>query len=325
MKLIRDFKRIRKYDAQFESVAKEYGYSKTYLYLDAIKARIVDGMEPHYYFAFRVYQLNQPARNRFTNNRKLRTLEKIFNTNSNKRAYIQNKVGFLTNFSDFVCREWMYTGDHTQEEIVDFLRRNQKVIVKPTTKLGGIGIYQLNVEDLTEDLETTAQKLKDELQLLEALICQHPTMSAINPTSVNTIRVPTVRDRNGDVHFLPASLRAGGMNAVVDNHTSGGVQYPVDINTGIVIGGGSNHAGDRTIYFHPSTNTKMIGFEIPHWDCVLATVEKAAKSAVDIRYVGWDVAITPEGCELIEANVVQGSNGMQLDGIGKYPYIMQFK
>jgi len=43
-----------------------------------------------------------------------------------------------------------------------------------------------------------------------------------------------------------------------------------------------------------------------------------------LRYLGWDVAITENGCELIEANSSQGCNGMQLDGVGKYPYLKQF-
>lgn len=40
-----------------------------------------------------------------------------------------------------------------------------------------------------------------------------------------------------------------------------------------------------------------------------------------LRYIGWDVAITEEGCELIEANLAQGVNGMQQDGVGKHDII----
>ena len=35
-------------------------------------------------------------------------------------------------------------------------------------------------------------------------------------------------------------------------------------------------------------------------------------------------AVTEEGCELIEANLSQGRNGMQVDGVGKYAVIRPY-
>jgi len=68
----------------------------------------------------------------------------------------------------------------------------------------------------------------------------------------------------------------------------------------------------------------MIGMQIPHWDKVVNMVMEAAKIPEDMRYIGWDIAITDEGCELIEGNRRQGCNGMQLDGIGKYNIIKKY-
>ncbi len=44
----------------------------------------------------------------------------------------------------------------------------------------------------------------------------------------------------------------------------------------------------------------------------------------ELGYVGWDIAVTPKGAELIEGNCHwPGGNIIQLDKIGKYPLIKE--
>ena len=65
-------------------------------------------------------------------------------------------------------------------------------------------------------------ELKTNGFLLEECILQHPSMS-FNNTSVNTIRVYSVLDKQGKAHILKVVLRAGVGDSVVDNFHSGGV------------------------------------------------------------------------------------------------------
>ena len=65
----------------------------------------------------------------------------------------------------------------------------------------------------------------------------------------------------------------------------------------------------------------MIGLEIPHWNLVIDSVKEAAEMSDRIAYLGWDVAITEDGIEIVEANDGQGCTMWQLDNIGKYPDI----
>lgn len=53
---------------------------------------------------------------------------------------------------------------------------------------------------------------------------------------------------------------------------------------------------------HPGTDIVMLGFVIPHWDLMKETVCKMAESLPQIRYIGWDMVITPDGVDVIEAN-----------------------
>jgi len=324
-KIIQDVKLQKKYKSNFEELSRRYHRPAWMFSVDAFLSRVFHGAQLHYYFSFAMYRMNHMERMQFMNGRRLDKIERLFNTNKNKDAIINDKCGFNARFANYIKRDWMYGPDRTDEEIRAFLQRNDAIMIKPPETNMGIGVEKVVCEDALQDFSAFAQKVKGEKLLMEGFIRQHEEMSALNPTSVNTIRVVSVRDSSGEVHIIATSLRVGGAGQVVDNFKANGVQYPVDPVTGIVIGGGVMHDGTRNVYFHPSTNQQVIGFRIPNWERVIATVTEAAKIPENIRYIGWDMAITPEGCDIVEANINQGSNGMQLDGVGKYKIIMQYQ
>lgn len=53
---------------------------------------------------------------------------------------------------------------------------------------------------------------------------------------------------------------------------------------------------------HPMTGATIRGFEVPYWNEILDMCKKAAKITPEVRYSGWDVAITEAGPIFIEAN-----------------------
>ena len=53
---------------------------------------------------------------------------------------------------------------------------------------------------------------------------------------------------------------------------------------------------------HPITGVKIVGFQIPFWKETLELVREAALLQTGNRSVGWDIAITDIGPELIEGN-----------------------
>ena len=73
---------------------------------------------------------------------------------------------------------------------------------------------------------------------------------------------------------------------------------------------------------HPDTGVMIRGFQIPNWVELLHFTEEAAMH-YPMKYVGWDIALTPEGPALIEGNVHwPGGNIIQFDRVGKYPLIL---
>ena len=50
---------------------------------------------------------------------------------------------------------------------------------------------------------------------------------------------------------------------------------------------------------------------MPQWDEVLRQTRRAAMSMPDFRSVGWDVAVTPDGVRVVEANSLWGTAVVQ--------------
>lgn len=73
---------------------------------------------------------------------------------------------------------------------------------------------------------------------------------------------------------------------------------------------------------HPSTNVKVLGFEIPNFDKLVNWVKILAARNSKAKLVGWDIAITNNGFELIEGNFAADEHLIQLDGVGKYRFII---
>lgn len=313
------------FKALFEDVAKQYGIPRFILKLDSIYCRFRYGSPTAQYIGFQFYRMNRYGRNQYMTDHRIKKVTKILNNAPKEEKDILNKKHlFNRTFNEYIERKWIYVPEASEEDIYQFLKNNTEVIGKPDDKKKGEGIRKIHCAEVLNNFSVFLEQARREKLLMEQLIEQHTVLNCVNPTSVNTIRVCTVKDKNGNVNIFAASLRAGGADSIVDNLHAGGAQYPIDPKTGIIIRGGVQFDGKQDICFHPSTNMKMIGLEVPNWNIVLNTVNGVAQKLNNIRYVGWDVAVTEDGCELIEANLSQGCNGMQQDGAGKYKLIKQY-
>lgn len=231
----------------------------------------------------------------FTHKEWLKILKQF---NDCKFTYIlNNKVETLKYFSDFINHDWCYPKEHSEKQFNQFITKYRQIICKPISEEGGkgIGLYHLSVD------WGGYKEFKENNYLLEECIKQHPAMS-FNNTSVNTIRVYSVLDRQGKAHILKAVLRAGVGDSVVDNFHSGGVIYPVNVEHGFIESYGERRAEKKGVFIHPGTDIVMLGFKIPHWELMKRTVCQMAEMLPQVRYIGWDMVITPDGVDMIEAN-----------------------
>ena len=230
------------------------------------------------------------------------------------KSYFNSKYKFNCLFSDFIHRDWIYLPESTPEEIHAFLARHDSFLLKPVGNYGGHGIQKFCRGEFNEEEFIKNQSSND--CLLEEFILQHPDLSAVNPTSVNTIRVQTAR-KGDKVLLLGAALRSGAAGSITDNFTGGGgYVFPLDMESGIVTGPGIRGYGPTDYYKHPDSGVTLPGLQIPHWELLKDIAVRAARVSPRVTYVGWDFAITSEGVELVEGNALPG---MELIQVGRHP------
>lgn len=161
--------------------------------------------------------------------------------------------------------------------------------------------------------------MKENLLLVEEVIEQIPELNKLNATSVNTIRVITLGPES---KIILAYLRIGN-NKIVDNFCGGGMVAPINIETHKIDYPATDKVGN-VFYKHPTTQTDIVGFEVPYFDEIKELIAEVSKIVPQVSYVGWDVALSTKGPCLVEGNDFPGHVLYQLpphrtDGIGVLP------
>jgi len=135
--------------------------------------------------------------------------------------------------------------------------------------------------------------------VLEECINQVVEMSDFHPQSVNTVRLSVIRLPNRVVIFEPF-MRIGRGGSCVDNAGAGGLIAAIDSDTGKVIACGDEMG--RTYEYHPDTGKKIIGFTVPMWKEACQLGRELAEIVPTTRYIGWDIALTKKGWDVVEGN-----------------------
>ena len=315
----KDIRDSLKYAAIISSLT---GKSSVYHWIDCIKCVFLYGCSPTQYFKGGFYKLRSFDRNNTYTRGRGYKMKRLFD-DSNYLHFFCNKVDFNNAFSDFIKRSWIYAKSASDREMLSFLKSNERILVKPKDSAKGEGIYEL---DRSRPNEEIVKSFLGKDCLLESYIIQHPMME-YGVKSVNTIRINTVLDAQGNVHIIKAGLRCGVGNSIVDNYSVGGIVYPVNTKYGRIEGPGVSKKIDGKIYVHPATDYFMIGREIPYWEGLREMIKSAAKIIPQIRFVGWDVAITTNGPELIEGNTRPDASLIEYQGEtrGLYRQMLSYK
>lgn len=228
---------------------------------------------------------------------------------------LKNKVDALELFNDFVSRGWLYAPKSSFGEFMDFVNKTPVFIAKPVDRFEGEGIEKHSTSGVSEeDLKALYNHLVSNGMLLEECLKAHDDIY-LGTKSLNTFRLYTMIDGKGDVHVLKAKYRAGTGDAITDT-AEGCIAYPISIEYGVIEGPGINEVlNSKNYFYHPGCDKLVVGMKIPMWNRVLEVVTEAAKKIPQIRYIGWDVAVTNDGVELIEGNHAPYTGTFEIMGI----------
>lgn len=254
------------------------------------------------YFQFRFFEKSPMEKSFWAGTGYMYEYQLIMNPPKN-RHLLENKIQFLKYYNQFIKRNFLSFDEIVKEPSkADYLINNatDKIVLKLSTGQVGaevkvIDCKEINVEGLI-NLMT-----KYGFDLVEEFVVQHPELMKLSPSGLNTIRIFTQLNKS-QVIFLGARLRIS-INSTVDNMAAGNIAAPLDQTTGEVTGPGVySDITKQEESVHPVTGESIIGFKVPHWADTLNMVTKAALMYPQNKSIGWDIAITTEGPELIEGN-----------------------
>jgi len=208
----------------------------------------------------------------------------------------------------------------SDNEIDMMIEKNQSKVLffKPTLGLGGRGIWVFNkkdgvfVDDNNKKLsaELIRKNLKeDDNYLMQEGIIQHEELNKIYPTAVNTFRIMTKTEK-GKVKMLFAMLRMGQGGVQLDNASLAGLVCKINIETGEFDELGYTSL-QRTMTEHPDTKFLFKGYKFPYWQDVKDIIIKAAQKIDELGFIGWDVAFSETGPQIIEVNAGAGLEYLQ--------------
>ena len=292
-----------------DTVSKRSGKGKLSLVCDMAWCGLKYGAGYTDYTYCQFYKLNGDKRKTYLT----RTIQNELVRKLNDRRFyhcFQNKLEFNQLFSPLVTRPYLDVRDVNVESFRRFLKGRSEIIAKPVDGIGGHGVKRIAVDENTDVEQLYNSLLEEKRTLVEEVIQQHHALQELYPQGVNTVRVVTILTGTV-VDIMWVGLKIGSNGSVVDNVAEGGICAWADRYTGVITTPASNY--DVMVFEnHPNTGVKIVGFQIPNFDAVKEVASTAARLIPEIRYVGWDIAVTEDGAQLIEGNEYPGHLLMQI-------------
>ena len=190
-----------------------------------------------------------------------------------------------------------------------------EVIIKPSLTGRGIGVSKITIQNgLTNLDEKSIQEVFDVYKedfLIEELVHQHPLMTALNPSSINTIRIVTYRN-DMEIVVVYTVIRIGRKDKPIDNESAGGISTIIN-QDGTLGKYAYGSPGNDNIEFTDS-GVRLEGYMIPSFSNAIDMVKKAHYQLPYFKLMGWDIAIEEDGTPtMIEFNTTpdlsQSANG----------------
>lgn len=300
-------KGFREFGEQAQIVSSTYGGSKFHWIVSMVWCLIRYGARPMDYVRFEFHRKSARERNRYLT---LYRYKKLLNRFGYYNETTHGKIAEYKTFSDFIRRPWIIADKDTDPQAIkDFISSQGVVFAKPNMGDQGKGVMKIKADD-SKAIEELLFDCKQGAYVVEGAIEQDPDIATINPSSVNTVRVTTLTDKQGCPQIISVILRAGAPGSHVDNWGAGGVGYNFNLETGICDQYGKDKK-NRKYIFHPGSNKQMLGYKLPHFEEIKDYVIKLGKLVPNVKYIGWDVAITTDGFDLVEMNCPAGHDMFQ--------------
>jgi putative polysaccharide biosynthesis protein len=217
-------------------------------------------------------------------------------------------------------------------------RLPEEFVVKPARASFGLGVTLIRreAEAFVDHVgrRLSADQLLDRLErdpqhnafVVQERLRNHAKLIALSGSdTLQTARIHTLLERNGPCRVLEASLKIVSGDAVVDNihgGRNGNLIAPISLEDGRLGPAfleSIESLGLIELAAHPRTGNGFEDVVLPDWAAALELVQTAAAAFAPLRALGWDVALTPRGPVIVEANMWWGPPNQ----CGTMPVIMR--
>ncbi len=199
--------------------------------------------------------------------------------------------------------------------VLQLLEDKQKLVFKPSSGTHGDGFYCLECDEkgyYVNGNPATGKDIKDLINrqksfyVITDYINMHHELKEIYAKSVNSIRVMAINETGHDPKIMQTYIRIGSAKTgYTDNVGYGGICAMIDKD-------GYIYQPERIVNHkfypcpkHPDTGTVIAGKKIPHWDMINDGIKRVCLSMPELEYLGFDIAVTEDGFNIIEINIHQ--------------------
>lgn len=184
----------------------------------------------------------------------------------------------------------------SKAEAITLCQNIDDAILKPSLLTRGEGVQRIQIhEGVTNCKGKRIEQLFDEYErdfILQETVRQHERMAALNPASVNTIRLLTYR-RNMEVTLLYAVIRIGRANQVIDNESAGGISTLIHPDG--TLGRYAFGAPGYDMVEKTDSGITLDGYAIPSFHEVVETAKKLHYRLPHFNIAAWDFAVGEQG------------------------------
>lgn len=179
-------------------------------------------------------------------------------------------------------------------------------IIKSSDIENGKSINKLTVESDRIFMDNTPHTLEQIKQnygnnfTIQRIIKQHPIMAKLHPSSVNTLRIVTLRWK-GEINHIYTFCRFGVDGSIKDNAGRGGIVVGVKDNGEFMDFGANKYS---QVSAHPTTNIKIDTLDkVPNYNQCIQLAKDMHQHILHQDFISWDIAIEKDGTPIfVEAN-----------------------
>lgn len=266
------------------------------------------GYSPNEYLCYEFENKSLAERRAFVSDRE----SVIFAYRVNERTGLMlflDKMKTYEYLKDYYKRDAIaVSSEKDYHKFCDYVEKHAKVVKKVVSESCGRSIELIDTTK-AEPKKLFADMLSQGKIILEEPIVQHPSVAALNTSSVNTVRCLTIHTDKG-IEIPWCFMKVGRAGSFIDNGGAGGILVGIDPATGIFNTDGYDETNMRYSH-HPDNGIEFRGFQLPEWEKMLEICREMALKIPEVGWIGWDMAYSQAGWVVVEGNSLSEVIGPQ--------------